>query len=279
MKITVKYLLIALAFGTGSCEQKYQSPEDYYANYNHDDFHIQLEAGKSLGTGQYQMKGETGQELPVKLKISSSSPITDFRITKTKNRVVDPSFGNNGMMTIPVSGNTFSYDLIYKAVSSDVDELIGLTFEAVNASGQKEVSDLTLKITLSPRDNLPRRSWNLVSILHLNEGNAEVIKDCEKDNGILFNANGTLSYFYGQDTGAGDCIFDGFNVYDRWTLSEDGKTFSIHYHGIFDPTPKTDVYKVVSLTTEEIKLEQEVDLTVLGLGVERFLYTYSAGVR
>src|SRR5690606_17786557 len=157
MKITAKYLILASAFVIGSCEQKYQSPDDYLANYNRDDFSIQIEANKSLGLGQYEMKGESGQELPIKLKISSPSALTDLKITKTKNLTIDNSFGNSGSMSIPVSGNTFSYDLTYTAISSDVDELIGLTFEAVNAAGQKEVSDLTLKITLSPRDNLPRR--------------------------------------------------------------------------------------------------------------------------
>lgn len=279
MKLTIKYLFMAAVILMGACENEYQTPQNYFDNYNRDDFSIQLDAGRALGVGQYEIKAETGQKLPVKVTITSSSALTDFKVSKTKNLAVDNSFGNNGTLNIPVSGNTFSYDMVYTAIGSDVDELIGLTFEATNASGQKEIADLTLKITLSPRDNIPRRRWNLVSILHVNQGNAEVINDCEKDNAILFNADGTLEYLYGGDTGAGACGFDGFNIYDSWVLSEDGKTFSINYHGLFDPAPKTDIYRVVSLTTEEIKLELEVDLTVLGLGVEKFLYTYSAGGR
>jgi hypothetical protein len=178
---------------------------------------------------------------------------------------------------VSATGNSLTYDFTYNTLSTDVDQLIGFTFEAVNAAGSTEVSDLNLQVTLSPRDNIPQRKWNLTSILQLTDKNKEVINDCEKDNSVLFNQDGTLAFLYGKDTGTGNCQFDGFNVYDKWVLSEDQKTFTITYHGLFNPATTVDTYTVRSLTTEELKLELTVDLSVFGAGIETFLYTYKAG--
>lgn len=265
---------LGIVLALSSCDEEKQTPDDFFDT---DGFKIELAADRALGHGQYVTKKESGSEFSVKVDVVSPTSVKDLKITKTLNLQPDKSFGTNGELIVPVNGSTFSYDFKYKALSSDVDQLVGFSFEASNSSGAKEVSDLNVQVTLSPKDNIPRRKWNLVSILHVNEKNAEVINDCEKDNSILFNADGTMQYLYGKDTGAGNCGFDGFNIYDKWVLSDDLKTLSIIYHGLFNPAVTTDVYKVRSLTTEEMKLELTVDLTALGLGVETFLYVYKAG--
>lgn len=278
MSTTYKYLsrLIAvlIMLVVMGCDEEKQGPEDFFDN---DGFKIELEADKALGHGQYVLKSESGQEIALKVNVESPAALTSFKIKKTKNLSPDPTFGTNGEMTVNASGGTFTYDFTYNTLSSDVDQLVGFSFEAVNASGAKEVSDLNMQVTLSPRDNIPQRKWNLTSILQLTDGNKEVINDCEKDNAILFNQDGTLTYLYGTDTATGSCQFDGFNLYDKWNLSEDQKTFTISYQGLFNPATTIDTYQVRLLTTDELKLELTVDLTVLGLGVETFLYTYKAG--
>ncbi len=264
-------LLLTVVMG---CDEEKQGPQDFFDN---DGFKVELAADKAIGHGQYVLKSESGQKVTVKVNVESPSGLTGFVIRKTKNLIPDPTFGTSGEMTISTSGNSFAYDFVYNTISSDVDQLIGFEFEAVNASGNKEVSDLKMQVTLSPRDNIPQKKWSLTSILQLTDKNKEVINDCEKDNAILFNQDGTMVYLYGKDTATGSCQFDGFNLYDKWSLSEDEKTFTISYQGLFNPATTVDSYKVQSLTTEELKLELEVDLTVFGLGVERFLYTYKAG--
>jgi hypothetical protein len=273
-----KYMsqLVAVAFlvVVMGCDEEKQGPEDFFDN---DGFKVELVADKALGHGQYVLKSESGQNIEVKVNVESPTALTSFKVRKTKNLVPDPTFGTNGEMTVAASGNSFSYDFDYNTLSTDVDQLVGFSFEAVNASGAKEVSDLTMQITLSPRDNIPQKKWNLTSILQLTDKNKEVINDCEKDNAILFNQDGSMVYIYGSDTGAGSCQFDGFNLYDKWNLSEDEKTFTISYQGLFNPATTVDTYQVRLLSTDELKLELTVDLTVLGLGVETFLYTYKAG--
>lgn len=269
-------ILLPLLIYVG-CEPDEQSPADFYDN---DDFTVKLSADRSIGKGQYSKKVESGDEVNLDINIQSASALSKLKITKTVNLKVDPSFGTNGTMTIDASGTSFEYNFMYTTDTTDVDELVGFTFEATNATGETEVSDLNLIVTLSPRDNLPRRRWLLTSILHVNEDNAEVIKECEKDNSLLLNADSTIVVDYGADTGSPGCDFDGFNVYTKWYLSEDEKTFTWEYYGIFSPgTTVVESFEVKTLTTDVLAYEQTVDLTVLGLGIETFLYTYKATPR
>ncbi len=270
---TLIFLLMLAFLG---CEPEEQGPEDFY---DHDNFTVSLSADRSMGKGQYSRRAESGDEVNVDVNIQSATPLTELAITKTINLTVDSTFGNNGTLLVNASGNALDYDFHYVADTTDVDQLVGFTFEATNAAGETEVSDLTLAVTLSPRDNLPRKRWALTSILHVNNNNEEVIKECEKDNAMLLNADSTVVMDYGADTGAGDCVFDGFKVYDQWYLTEDEKQFVLVYHGLFDPTTTVESYEVKTLTTEELGIELTIDLTVLGLGIETFLYTYQATPR
>lgn len=259
------------------CEPDEQIPADYYDN---SDFTVKLSADKSVGKGQYIRKVESGNEVNVVVRVQSASALSALKITKTVNLAVDPTYGNNGSLIIDASGTSFEYDFNYLPDTNDVDQLVGFAFEATNAVGESKVSDLTLAVTMSPRDNLPRRRWMLTSILHVNENNLEVIKECELDNAILLNADSTMVMDYGDDTAEGDCAFDGFKVYEKWYLTEDEEQFVWEYSDLFDPAKITaETYAVKLLTTEEIRLELTVDLTELGLGIETYLYIYKAAPR
>ena len=110
--------------------------------------------------------------------------------------------------------------------------------------------------------------------------NEEVINDCEKDNYYLFNADGTMSLNYGQDTGAGACNLDGLNVYDRWYISDNEEYFLMEKHNVFTPNVTVrDTFKIETLSIDQLQLEQTVDLTALGLGMEVFLYTFTPSPR
>lgn len=259
------------------CEPDEQTPADYYDN---SDFTVKLSADKSVGKGQYIRKVESGNEVNVVVSVQSASALSALKITKTVNLAVDPTYGNNGSLIIDASGTSFEYDFNYLPDTNDVDQLVGFAFEATNAVGESKVSDLTLAVTMSPRDNLSRRRWMLTSILHVNENNLEVINDCELDNSILLNVDSTMVMDYGDDTAEGDCAFDGFKVYEKWYLTEDEEQFVWEYSDLFDPAKITaETYAVKLLTTEEIRLELTVDLTELGLGIETYLYIYKAAPR
>lgn len=228
---------------------------------------------KAPGRGQYKLAALTGQEVNVKANVEGINSLT---ITKTINLETDASYGSGGVLQTNTSGNEYLFT--YVPTEADLDQLVGFTFRGHKSDGTEIVSDLTLVITLSPRDNLPKRKWAFKSKIYVDNDNAEDIKECEKDNYIYFNEDGTVTNDYGTDTGAGDCGFDGFNVYDSWELSEDEKTFTMVYHNLFNPAQiTTDVYRVNVLTTDRLELEIDIDLSWLGLSTEEtFIYKYSA---
>lgn len=249
-----------------------------------DDPQITMDAPTSPGHAQYKVAVESGYDVTVPLSITSSSNLKSVKVTKTLNLEVDPSFGDNGTQTILSSTgeSTYDYTFTYMPSTEDVDQLVGFTFEAENENGNSSQSDLTLVVTLSPRDNLPRRRWNLTSVLWVNNAdtpNLESINDCEKDNSMLLNADGTMSMDYGTDTGSGSCAYDGLTEYDSWELTDNDQYFLRTSHGVFTPDVFTvDTFVVRTLTVEEFAIEQTVDLTVFGLGPdEKFLYVYKAG--
>jgi hypothetical protein len=246
-----------------------------------DDPVITLDATKAPGHGQYRLPVLSGEELSVKANVASSAQLKSLTITKTVNLQVDSKFGTNGVLTVNPSSSNFDYVFAYKPDTMDIDQLVGFTFRAENVNGTFSESDLTLAVTLSPRDNLPRKRWNWKSVLWVNQGNSEEIKECEKDNYYLFNKDSTLALNYGSNTASGDCGFDGLTAYDSWHLTEDEKYFIIKKHGVFTPdVTQIDSFRVKTLTVDHLDLEIDVDLSVFGLSnKETFLYKMEAAPR
>lgn len=276
-KVFFKYMLfLGAGLFTMGCEPDEQNPKDVYEE--NDGFKISLAADRALGKGQYRQRAEMYRDtLRIDVQIVAPSELAELKITKTINLETDERYGTNGTMVVDASGTSFNYEFVYPPDTSDVDQLVGFTFEAVTLNGDSEISDLTAVVTLNPRDNITRKRWNLTSIKHVNNNNEEVIKECEANNSMLLNADSTMVMDYGPDQGAPGCDFDGFNIYTKWYFTDDHQKFVQEYYGLFDPTPKADTFAVATFTVEALALEQTVDLTELGLGVETFLYLYEAG--
>ncbi|EMR00657.1 hypothetical protein [Cesiribacter andamanensis] len=235
---------------------------------------------ETTGAGMYRYAVESGEEVALTVTAQAPAGLSNLVITKTINNQVDQSYGTNGSTTVNATGNSLTHNFTYTPDAEDVDQLVGFTFEATNANGVSEEVVLTLVVTLSPIDNLPRRQWNLTSVYWVDE-EEEGIKECEKDNYWLLNEDGTMEVGYGEDTATGDCAFDGFNVWETWEITEeDGvQYFTRRGYGIFDPeTPLEETFTINELTTTTMKLQQTVDLSELGGDAEEtFIYTYEAG--
>lgn len=281
MNQTIKYLkyvlLILVAFTFSQCEES-------ESTVRQDNPAIEMAAPSSPGHGQYRLRVESGNEVSVPITVTSTNNLKSFQVTKTLNLAVDTSFATNGVMDLltGASGQTYEYTFLYKPSVNDVDQLVGFTFKAEDQGGSVTEGDLTLVVTLSPRDNLPRRRWHLKSVLHVNNEttpNKEELKECEKDNSMVLFADGKITVDYGTDTGAGGCLFDGFNVYTGWELTEDNLQFIRTSYGIFSPTVTVvDTFAVKTLTVERFDIEQSVDLSAFGMRTdEKFLYIYEAG--
>lgn len=259
-----------------SCESdEAQGPEDYFDQGN---FTVVLDASKSPGRGQYSKALQSDEILEINVHVEAPQALESLEITKTVNLEVDPSFGNGGVLLVPASGTSFDYHFTYEPSISDVDQLVGFTFRAITGGGDVSTSDLTATVTLSPLDNLVTKRWRWSSIKHVNSENMpneEVINDCETDNSFLFNADGSMSIDYGAITGVGNCGFDGLSPYDKWYITEDGENFVMEKYNVFAPDQREiESYRIVDLSVNRLQLELTVDLTVFGLGLEVFLYTF-----
>ncbi|MEO6820257.1 MAG: hypothetical protein ABI266_04125 [Ginsengibacter sp.] len=217
--------------------------------------------------------GKTGQELTVTVTVDAPNGISDFVITKGVNLKTDSSFGVNGVMKIAsATGNTFTYQFQYILDPAEVDKLVGFNFRVDDSKGLSSEKDFTLNTTVSGAQLLYTYRWTLKSKIWVKPVPEENIEDCAKDDSYLFNRDSTMSYDYG----AVACTFDGFNVYDKWSLSPDEKELSITYHNVFNPAQiTTDTYTVTTLTKDKLVMQIYYDLSVFGAGDhELFIFTF-----
>ena len=222
-----------------------------------------------------QFLGKTGQDLTVTVTIDAPNGISDFLVSKGVNLKTDSTFGTNGVMKIAAgTGNTFTYTFNYILDPNEVDKLVGFNFKVVDSKGLSSEKDFTLNTTVSGAQLLYTYRWTLKSKMWMKPVPEENIMDCAKDDSYLFNRDSTMTYDYGTVA----CTFDGFNVYDKWSLSPDEKALSITYHGVFNPAQiTTDTYTVTTLTKDKLVMQIYYDLSVFGAGDhELFIFTYEA---
>lgn len=215
--------------------------------------------------------GKTAQHVDVTLTIYAPYGIKSLEISKTINLV---SSGGVTMGT-PVStgNNTFTFVYTYTYQPDEVNKLVGINFRLTDDKGNAVEKDLTVNTEASGAQKIYTHPWKLTSKLWETRNPIEEnLQDCEKDDAYTFKADSSMSINYG----ATGCLFDGFNIYDKWTLSEDETTFTWVYHSVFDPTKITvETFQVKSLTKDKLVMEVAVDLSAFGLSKnELFLYTF-----
>ena len=225
-----------------------------------------------------KLTGKSGQELSVTVSLKAPNGIASLLISKGVNLKTDSSFGTNGTLKVAgATGNTFEYIFKYILSPNEVDKLVGFNFKVTDNAGKSSEKDFTLNTTVSGAQLLYSYRWNLKSKMWLKNPPEENIEQCAKDDSYLFNTDSTMVYAFGTNA----CTFDGFNVYDKWSLSADEKELTIIYHSLFDPSNiTTEKYKVITLTRDKLVLDITYDLTVFGLSdKELFEFTYESSPR
>jgi len=262
---------LILAMVSVSCEEDYESNSSNAAIL----LTVPDKSIKAPGQGQYRLQVESNHQASVTANVGSAD-LRSLTIVKTVNLEKDASFGNGGSMTVDLSTFGSSYVFDYTPPTDEVDQLVGFTFQGEYKDGNVRTSDLKLVVTLSPKDNLPRRKWLLDSKIWVDQGDAENIKDCEKDDYYFFNQDKTMKIEYGSNDGG--CELAPLNVYDHWELSEDEKTFKMYHHPLNNESAvEVDIYHVNVLTTDRLELQIDFDLSWLGLSTEEtFIYKFKA---
>ncbi|MEP7107711.1 MAG: hypothetical protein ABI760_07000 [Ferruginibacter sp.] len=219
------------------------------------------------------VSGKSGREVQVTLTIHAPYGAKKLEISKTINLV--SAFGVTTVVPVSIGDNTYQYVFTYTYQPEEVDKLVGINFHFEDEKGNAVEKDLTVNTIASGAQNIYSHTWKLTSKLWTTHNPIqESLQDCEKDNNTLFKRDSSIVVNYG----ATGCTFDGFNIFDQWTLSEDEKTFTQVYHSVFDPTKITiEKYDVKSLTKDKLVMEIALDLSVFGLSThELFLYTYES---
>ena len=219
------------------------------------------------------VQGKTGQQVQATLIIHAPYGVKKLETSKTINLV--SAFGVSNVTPQDLGNNQFKYVFNYTFQPDEVDKLVGINFRFEDEKGNVAEKDLTIHTEASATQIIYSRTWKLVSKLWITHTPVEEnITECEKDNRTNWRKDSTILINYG----ASGCLFDGFNIFDRWYLSNDEKTFTQIYHSAFDPTKITvEKYKVTSLTPDKLVMEIAFDLTAFGFtDKEIFVFTYEA---
>lgn len=219
--------------------------------------------------------GKSGQQVLDTLDIFAPNGVKSLQLSKTINLQPDASFGTQTVTPESLGGNTYRYVLAYTYQPEEVDKLVGINFRLEDNKGNVAEKDLTVNTTVSGAQIIYSRRWKMTSKLWVTKSPVEEnIQECEKDNIFNYNRDSSINVNYG----AQGCMFDGFNIFDKWWLSDDETTFTQVYHSVFDPSnTTTEVYNVQSLTKDKWVMDIAYDLTVFGLSDnEVFVYTYEA---
>lgn len=221
------------------------------------------------------VKGKSGQDIASTLLINSMNGIENILIYKTVNLKKDEKYGTKIVKPEKVNGSDYLYKFNYNLNPDEVDKLVGFNFHVKDKQGFFSEKDLTVHTIASGWQTIFSRKWKLTSRLWTSiNPNVEDLKDCEKDDVYSFKRDGSYSINFGLSA----CTYDGFNVYDTWTLSEDEKTFTTKYHSLFDPSNiTTETYTVKLISSEKLIMQQTIDLSIFGLSdKEIFVYTFEA---
>lgn len=222
--------------------------------------------------------GKSGRTVEATLKIQSANGAGEVVVSKSINLQPDNTYGGSGTVTaspVATGDGTYEYHFEYVLSPDEVEKLVGFNFRFTDAKGVAAEKDLTVNTTTSGQQIIFSRKWKLTSRMWTTlTPPAEDKKECENDDVFSWNRDSTINITYGTSA----CTFDGFNVYDRWTLSEDEKTFTQVYHSLFDPNNiTTEVYTVKTLTKDKLQMEITMDLSIFGppfTDKEKFVYTF-----
>jgi len=226
------------------------------------------------------LTGKSQKKIEVTVDITAPDGFNTLVISKAINLKTDSAYGVNGVQSVTPQStgtNTYRYTFSYVLSPDEVDKLVGFNYKLTDKRGRQVEKDLTVNTVASAAQNIFQHTWALTSKLWTSVSPAtETIKDCEKDDRYQWHRDSTIAITYGTSA----CTFDGFNVYDKWTLSDDEKVFTQIYHSVFDPTAITvEKYNVQSITKDRIVMSILVDLSPFGppyTDHEVFVYTFDA---
>lgn len=215
------------------------------------------------------------KDIEVTLDMVVPDGVKSLAITKGVNLQADTDYGTEMVDPADLGDNKYRYVFHYTLQQAEIDKLVGFNFKLTDNSGRVTEKDLTVHTEASGAEIIYSRKWKLISTLRITATPPqEELNACEPDNIYTFNGDSSMSVNFG----APGCGLEGLNVYDKWQLSEDEKTFQWEYYNLFSPSQRTvEVYKVRSISSSQLVMDIVIDLSWLGppyTDKEQFVYTF-----
>lgn len=218
---------------------------------------------------------KSDREVEVTLEMTVPDGVKTLEISKGVNLKPDADYGVKSVQPAAAGDKKFKYVFYYTLQRAEIDKLVGFNFKLTDNAGRVVEKDLTVHTEANGAETIYSKKWNLKSTMRITATPpAEEIDPCVKDNIYSFAKDSTMSVNYGPA-----CGFDGFNVYDKWRLSEDEKTFTWEYYNLFNPAQRTtEVFNVRKISSQELVFDIIIDLSWLGppyTDKEQFVYTFT----
>jgi hypothetical protein len=218
---------------------------------------------------------KSDREVEVVLDMNVPGGIKSLEISKGVNLTPDAAYGVKTVTPAPAGDNKFRYVFYYTLQRAEIDKLVGFNFKLTDNAGRVVEKDLTVHTEANAAEIIYSRKWKLVSKLRITASPAaEEMDQCGKDNTWNFKKDSTIAVNWGVP----GCDLEGLNVYDKWQLSDDEKTFKQEYYNLFNPSQRTvEVFNVRSISSSKLEMDIIFDLSWLGppyTDKEQFVFTW-----
>jgi hypothetical protein len=215
---------------------------------------------------------KSDREVEVTLEMTVPSGVKTLEITKGVNLSPDAQYGTKTVNPAPAGENKFRYVFYYTLQRNEIDKLVGFNFKLTDNQGRVVEKDLTVHTEANAAEILYSRKWKIVSKLRITATpNEETIDNCDKDNTFTWKKDSTMDLNFG----APGCGLEGLNIYDKWELSEDERSFKQEYYNVFNPAQRTvEQFDVRSISSSRVELLITLDMSWLPPLTDKEQYVY-----
>jgi hypothetical protein len=174
--------------------------------------------------------GAPGETVTATVSGELDGALTEMVITKYNGTTIDTEYGTDGSMIVT---SNLPYTFTFTLGAEGLDGTpVRFGFVLTDANGLTGETNLIITTEATNTQLLTFFDWQYHSLLYQSDDTwVEGIADCEKDNILSFNTDGTMSYDYGALNGldgdvncgdggcAGSCSGDASLVWATWSFN------------------------------------------------------------